>query len=198
MHRDCTRSLPPVHSLSGFAGLEEYNHETNINGSLADSHLFVGHGGPGHLSSGGAEYWREISSTFTGAAVRAALRAGVGCDLPVDHVVPLGSRLADQFPGGSWSHRGSAGVGIDSDEDTPRHCGATAFHRLPGPIWIHLAHHFRPHARTVTHLLAEMALSGRAVVCIPRRTGRAVHLSTTTCPGAPGWWGVQSPTTSPA
>src|SRR5437764_8378438 len=86
MHRDCTRSLPPVHSLSGFAGLEEYNHDTNINGSLADSHLFVGHGGPGHLPSGGAEYWREISSTSTGAAVRAALRAGVGCDLPVDHV----------------------------------------------------------------------------------------------------------------
>src|SRR6266699_4245407 len=86
MHRDYTRSLPSVHSLSGFAGLEEYNHDTYITGSLADTHLFAGHGRPGHLPSGGAEYWREISSTSTGAAVRAALRAGVGCDLPVDHV----------------------------------------------------------------------------------------------------------------
>src|SRR5207253_989855 len=75
---------------------------------------------------------------------------------------------------------------------------ATAVHRLPDPIWSHLARHFRPHARTAAHLLAEMALSGGAVVCIPRRTGRAVHLSTTACPIAPGCWGVQSSTTSPA
>src|SRR6266568_996744 len=165
MHRDYTRSLPSVHSLSGFAGLEEYNHDTYITGSLADTHLFAGHGRPGHLPSGGAEYWREISSTSTGAAVGAALRAGVG---------------------------------IDSDEESARHCGATAFHRLPDPIWSHLAHHFRPHARTVTHLLAEMALSRGAVVCISQCTDWKVHLSTTTCTSAPGWWVVQSPTTSPA
>src|SRR5712691_6468319 len=112
-HRDYIRSLPSVQALSGFAGPEEYNHDTYITGSLADPHLFAGHSRPAHLLSGGAEYWRELSSTSTGIAVRAAVRAGLGCALPGYHVVSMGSRLANLLPGGGWSYRGGAGVGID-------------------------------------------------------------------------------------
>src|ERR1700692_2393213 len=117
MHQDCTLSLPSVHSLNGLAGLEEYNHDTNITGSLADTHLFAGHGRSYSLPSGGADYWREVSNTSTGAAVRAAVRTGVGRDLPGYHVVSLGSRLADKVPGGSGRHSGGAGGGVGSGEE---------------------------------------------------------------------------------
>src|SRR6266536_4436159 len=197
MHRDYTLSLLSVHSLSGFAGPEEYNHDTYITGSLADPHLFAGHGRPAHLLSGGAKYWREISNTSTGIAVRAAVWAAVECALPGDHVVSLGSRLADQFPGGSGSPGGGAGVGIDLDEDAAWHCGATAFHRLPDTIWSHLAQHFRTHARAAAHLLDELALSGGTVVCIPQSAYPRVYLSTTTSASTPGCWRIQSRDAAP-
>src|SRR6266699_4443227 len=110
MHRDYMRSLPSVRSLNGFAGLEEYNHDTDITGSLADTVLLAGHGRPGHLADRKPERWEQRATVC--AAVRAAFRAGVGCDIPVYHVVPLGSRLADLFPGGGGSRRGGAGVGL--------------------------------------------------------------------------------------
>src|SRR6266571_582877 len=124
MHRDYMRSLPSVRSLNGFAGLEEYNHDTDITGSLADTVLLAGHGRPGHLADRKPERWEQRATVC--AAVRAAFRAGVGCDIPVYHVVPLGSRLADLFPGGGGSRRGGAGVGIDSDEEAAWRCGASA------------------------------------------------------------------------
>jgi len=169
MHREYMRSLPSVRSLNGFAGREEYNHDTDITGSLADTVLLAGHSRPGHLADCEPERWEQRATVC--AAVHTAFRAGVGCGIPVYHVVSLGSRLADQFPGGGGSRRGGTGVGIDSDEEAAWGCGATAFHRLPDTIWSHLAQHFRTHTRAVTRHLAEMALSRGAMVCIPERTG---------------------------
>src|SRR2546423_5924189 len=195
-HPAYTRSLPSVHSLSGFAGPKEYNHDTNFTGSLADTPLFAGHRRPGHLAD--SEPDREELRATVCAAIRAAFRAGVGCAVPVYHVVSVGSRLADLFPGGSGSHRGGAGVGGDSDEAAARHCGATAIRRLPDPIWSHLAKHFCPQPRTGTRHLAEMALSRGTVVGTPRDPGSRGHLSTTTGARAPVCWGVLSSTTCDA
>src|SRR6266568_1462037 len=102
MHRDYMRSLPSVRSLNGFAGLEEYNHDTDITGSLADTVLLAGHGRPGHLADRKPERWEQRATVC--AAVRAAFRAGVGIDSDEEAAWRCGATAFHSFPDTIWSH----------------------------------------------------------------------------------------------